>query len=308
MPSESLTLPPRLIEAAAAGNLVPFIGAGISRSASTSDPHAFPTWRTLLKELAKTAVDLKVLTPDERSQIEELVEKDKYLMAGQALRSVLPPDAIDELLIRRYQPPDAKPGAIHRSIFKLHAPLIITTNYDLLLEDAYAEEYGRVPQPLTYKEANRIQTILQSHRLWHDRPNIFKIHGTASIPSEAILGEMDYRTLLYREPGYRLVLSAVFVTKVVLMLGFSFDDPELRLLMESLRDSLKYRSMPDYILIPKGKKGSVELKRWHEDFGLQALEYDASNNHREIIEIIDYLASFVKQDASGAHKSLPTDT
>jgi hypothetical protein len=223
-----------------------------------------------------------------------LVDEGKYLMAAQALKSILPPDEMDREITERFYPTDAKPGQIHKSIFKLGAPLIITTNYDLLLEDAYAEEFRKSIVPLTYKDSYQIQTLLQNHHLGHDRPSIFKIHGSASRPSETILSELDYRILLYREPGYRLVLSSIFVMKVVLMLGFSFEDPELRLLMESMRDASKYRAQPDYILLASGKKRSIELRRWREDFGLEAIQYDASPDHREVLELVEHLATFVK--------------
>jgi hypothetical protein len=300
MPIDLSRIPDRLKDAAATGTLIPFVGAGISRSAITADPDAYPTWSKLLKELCAKAYDIGRINPDERAQIDDLVDQGKYLMAAQHLRSTLPQETMDDVFESRFMPPDAKPSPIHRSIIKLQSPLIITTNYDLLLEDAYAQEYRRTPQRLTYKDSSKIQKVLQSHRLWQDRSSIFKIHGSADSPSNAILSEIDYRNLLYREPGYRLVLSAVFVTKVVLMLGFSFDDPELRLLMESLRDSLKYRSHPDYILLERKMHRTVELIRWHDDFGLEAIEYDASPDHREVLELIDYLATFVPVPGTAA--------
>ena len=302
MPIDLSKIPERLTNAATTGTLVPFIGAGISRSAKTADKNAFPTWKKLLEELSLKALVLKCITADEREQIDKLVAEGKYLMAAQALRSVLPLDVMVNLLESRFTPPDAEPGPIHHAIFKLRSPLIITTNYDLLLEDAYAKQYGKTAQHLTYREAPKIQALLQGHRLWHDRPSIFKIHGSVAMPSDAILSEMDYRNLLYREPGYRLVLSAIFVTKVVLMLGFSFDDPEIRLLMESLRESLKYGSQPDYIVIERDKKGQVELRRWREDFGLEAIEYDPSPGHGEVLKLVEHLASFVPVPSPSAGK------
>ena len=92
-----------------------------------------------------------------------------------------------------------------------------------------------------------------------------------------------------------MVLSAIFVSKVVLMLGFSFTDPELILFTEAMRDSLKYRSSPDYIFLPKGSKEEVEKKRLRDDFGIEAIEYRPSPDHREVLELLRYLAGFVKQ-------------
>ena len=297
MPINLSKLDQRLLSAAAHGNLVPFVGSGVSRHATTSDPKAFPTWIGLLTELEQIAESKGYIRPEERTQIQDLVNSGKFLMAAQALRSVLPNDLLDQVLRDRFNPPDALPGALHRAILQLRPALIITTNYDLLLEDAFAQEYRKVPQSLTYKEAPAVQAILQSHRQWVDRPTIFKIHGSALNPAEAILAELDYRNLLYREPGYRMVLSAVFVTKVVLMIGFSFQDPEIRFVLEGLRDSLKYRSSPDYIVLPADANNSVERVRWRQDFGIDTIEYEPSPDHHELVELVEHLVHQVPSDA-----------
>jgi len=291
VPIDLTRIDQRLIEAVRTGALVPFIGSGVSRHATTADPKAFPTWRDLLKELQELAEEKEFISHDERIQIDELVTQGKFLMAAQALRSAIPPDLLDRLFHDRFQPSDARPGQLHRSLFHLKVPLIITTNYDFLLEDAYAEEYRRSAQNLTYKEAAVVQSLLQRHQQFQDRPSIFKIHGSAHTPGEAILSELDYRQLLYREPGYRMILSAVFVMKVVLMLGFSFEDTEIRLVLESIRDSLKYRSAPDYIVLPKNARNSVERKRWRQDFGIETIEYEPSPGHPELVQLVDFLAS-----------------
>ena len=108
-------------------------------------------------------------------------------------------------------------------------------------------------------------------------------------PEGIILSERDYRQLIYRQPGYRLVLSAIFLTQVVLMVGFSFADPELRFMLEEMRESLKNRSYPDYIYLPRTAVGSAETRRLREDFGVQVIPYDATEGHPEVLEFINFL-------------------
>jgi len=98
---------------------------------------------------------------------------------------------------------------------------------------------------------------------------------------------MDYRKLIYHQPGYRAVLSAVFVTKVVLMLGFSYSDPELALLNESLREYFDDRSMPDYIVLDKRDRLKVEKMRLRSDFGLEVIEYEETS---ELLALVTALA------------------
>ena len=104
-----------------------------------------------------------------------------------------------------------------------------------------------------------------------------------------VLSERDYRELIHRSPGYRIVLSAIFVNYVVLMLGFSLDDPELRLLLETHRESLKYRSSPDFLFLPESGANDIQRGRLREDFGVQVISYEPSNGHSEVPELINRL-------------------
>jgi hypothetical protein len=135
-----------------------------------------------------------------------------------------------------------------------------------------------------------------------DHPLIFKIHGSVDEARDAVFAEKSYRELRYRAQGYRAVLGAIFVTRVVLMLGFSFSDPEIAALMETLRESLDHRSSIDYIVLPKGEKGSVEKRRLKEDFGLQTIEYErqSDDSHPELLELIDRLSALIPPHAHGS--------
>ncbi|HEX8831993.1 MAG TPA: SIR2 family protein, partial [Longimicrobium sp.] len=90
---------------------------------------------------------------------------------------------------------------------------------------------------------------------------------------------------------YRLILSAVFLMHTVLMIGFSFADPEIRLLLETHREALKHQTSPDYMFLPRDQAGPVEIHRLREDFGVQVIPYDASADHHEVLEFVEYLAS-----------------
>ncbi len=84
------------------------------------------------------------------------------------------------------------------------------------------------------------------------------------------------------------------------MIGFSFSDRELTLLFESIRDSLKYRTHPDYIFLAEGETGPVEARRWREDFGLEVIPYTLSDPSRpEVWQFVEALATHVPPEAAG---------
>ena len=291
MPIDLTKIPDPLKEAVESNNLVPFIGAGISRHAITKGLKPFPTWRDFIKELKELARD-EDLSPEDERQIDELVDQGKFLMAAQQLKEEIEQGKLLRFIERRFTSTGAEPGPIHSALFKLRPHLIMTTNYDQLLEHAYARVFGNQVSPVTPKNSHRVQQVLKGYRQWIDRPIIFKIHGTATEPDEIIFAEKDYRKLLYGEPGYRAILSAVFVTKVVLMLGFSFSDPEISTVLQTLREGFRERSSPDYIVLRKGMKGRIERKRLSKDFGLEVIEYEPTEGEPELLELIEYLATF----------------
>ena len=75
------------------------------------------------------------------------------------------------------------------------------------------------------------------------------------------------------------------------MLGFSFSDRELMLLLESLRESLKHRNNPDFIFLPADSAGKVEARRLREDFGIQVISYEPSEGHPEVLQFVNFLIS-----------------
>ncbi|PKB73278.1 MAG: hypothetical protein BZY75_02690 [SAR202 cluster bacterium Io17-Chloro-G7] len=287
MPFDVGTTPQPLIDAVGRGNLVPLVGSGISRQASS----CYPTWDELLRDMANNAVLQGWMLKKEAGHISTLVKKHQHLMAAEAIRAKYPSDAYYGFLKDKFQTPDSGPARIQEATFSLKPPIILTTNYDTLLEDAYASKFGRHAPAWTPINSPDVANYLHTARASVASP-IFKLHGTIANPPSIILTEGDYRGLIYRQPGYCMVVESVLITKVVLMLGFSGNDPELRLFLEGMREALQHRGDPDYIFLPKNTLNSTEKTRWREDFGVEAIEYEPTTGHPEVLELIEHLATF----------------
>jgi hypothetical protein len=292
MPFDPSMVPERLIAAAKQHKLIPLIGAGLSKQAG----EAFPNWGELLTTMRLRALAEGLLTGPECDELERLVARGQYLMAAEALRRLFPQDEYEAILDEQFNPPWAKPAEIHKALFRLKPPIILTTNYDRLLEDACSEMHGRAPLVITYRDTRVAQRYLQSG-FQPERPIVFKIHGSVDALDSIVLSDRDYRELIYRQAGYRILLSAIFLTHIVVMLGFSLADREIIYLLETLRESLKHPSDPDYILLPSGSAGTLEIHRWREDFGVQVIPYEHSPGHPEVVEFIQFLVSKVEAEA-----------
>ena len=92
------------------------------------------------------------------------------------------------------QIPPARPAKIHEELFKLNSPLIVTTNHDTLLEDAYAKMFRQ--SALTWTQTNAADVSNYLHTSMTTRaPAIFKIHGSVLNPPSIVLTQRDYAGL-----------------------------------------------------------------------------------------------------------------
>lgn len=170
-------------------------------------------------------------------------------MVAEFLRSVVPQGEFETYIRKRFDASNVEVGAIHRALFKLGSTMIMTTNYDLLLEKAYAQRFAEPPQRFGLPYIDHLAHVLKFHTSEIEKPIVFHLHGSSDDPSNIVFTEMDYRRA-YRDPRYRLILTTTFLTKVVLILGFSFTDPDLTELIGSLRFLLRGGS-PDYPSSPQ---------------------------------------------------------
>jgi hypothetical protein len=284
-------LPRDLVEAVKARKLVPLVGAGVSRQAKADS--TFPTWQQLLVDLHQEVQKLQRISKPQSTQVNDLLKSGNFLMAAQVLRDCITDDSYWTFLQSRFQPKDAKPGEIHKTLFQLKPPIILTTNYDLLLEHAFADIYHSEALTYTYKNATEAHRQLRKATP-SDHPIIFKLHGSIKDPKHIILSEYEYRKLIYREPGYRTFLSAIFVTNTVLMLGFSLRDRELNLLLESLQEAFSYGKKVDYVLLSYSGTKSIEMKQIENNFGVQILQYKGGKTHKPLLDFVNQLAQHIK--------------
>src|SRR5438046_4384241 len=112
MPFDTNKTPKRVIEAAKQRNLVPLVGAGISRQAGD----AFPNWNELLEFMKDRALAGEFITDTEAEEMSVLLADGKLLMVAEALRTSLPPDEYEGILEEKFRPIGIKPAEIHTAL------------------------------------------------------------------------------------------------------------------------------------------------------------------------------------------------
>lgn len=278
-------IPNSLVDAIRGDKCIAYVGAGLSRAAG------FPTWGKLLKDLADECERDNHASTSRVKSIRSLIDTNdtvKFLLAAEDLRECLGPDLFISKLADTFQTDDKQPTPAHDELTKIGFRNIITTNYDKLLEFAYAKQRGgRVVPTYTCNDSADIADAMFKGRFF-----ILKAHGDVDKRTTLVITEKDYRELFYRLPGYKMALSTMFTTQSVLFIGASLGDPELWLLLGFLHDCFHGSGTYHYALVPRGDQSEAMFNRWKNDFQVQCIHYDPSDDtHPEVHAFLKQLAA-----------------
>lgn len=186
-----------LIGAMNNNNLVPFIGAGLTRNI-TNDDVGFPSWENLLIELAKK----ENIGKNEIDEIKGIISNDNkdegYELAAQILENISGRTLFQNDLRELFSTVKLSNGKLKNSTLmilpKLHPQIILTTNYDSSIERVYylSKYFNEEDSDATvrFKETEVIRVLtpcaktrefvgLIKHRVAEDlsKPTLYKFHG-----------------------------------------------------------------------------------------------------------------------------------
>jgi hypothetical protein len=142
--------------------------------------------------------------------------------------------------VRRAVTVGKTPSPALRALAELNFPLIITTNYDRLFEDALLMA-GKNPTTSVYQPTANAPPKDVSQDPNRENPFIFKIHGDINTPESLVITDEDYIDFVLRmtAPGEFNPVPETFQFRLMkwptLFIGYSLLDYNLRLLLKTLR-------------------------------------------------------------------------
>jgi hypothetical protein len=287
----ALSLPDRLTRALKGRSVIPFVGAGLSKRV---DPARFPSWRELLVSLANVGEARGYVTNDQNLEIVDLLNNNMYPYAAEQLRRRIPGEEFNFFLEEQFRCDSRKFNLEDQmALLKIEPPMIVTTNFDRLIEDAFARHYLRAPSVCTYAEAVRAHNRLQRTRSTQN-PLIFKIHGDIDDVSSIILGERDFKRLMFDERTFETVLINTLISYTILFVGYGLRDPEITYHLERNHNILKRSSDPDYIIIPSNSVKQIEMQRWREEYNVEAIPYNVSTvSNTDLSDVLNSLEGYL---------------
>lgn len=249
-----------IIEAKKNNKLAFFIGAGFSKNSET-DLKKIPLWSDLINDLKKS---LGVESETDYLKIAQLY----YLQYGEY-------QYFNKL--KKYFDVDLKPSRVHEKLFDILPSLIVTTNWDNLLEQTAFNE------GLTYDVITNDVDLVKS-RYFH---KIIKMHGDFQ-HHNIVFKEDDY--LKYSE-GFPLIenyLKSILSTYVVVFIGYSYSDVDLKLITKWIETKSEI-TPPKFLFSINFNNAEANYLRNH---GIQLLvpnnieSYSVSNILVQFLEMI----------------------
>lgn len=253
-----------LIKQISKRNVVLFVGAGVSMGSKNMAGAGPVGWVDLLNQLAT-----EICTePQMREEVTPRLATGEYLLAGEFIKySASKTGNLNhyrETIVTLCDGPEADkflPSDLHNALIDLDPPVIVTTNFDAILERAAGEGYMAV----SYNEPGIDNVVRQGKNI------ILKLHGSVKNNSPMVLTQSEY-TRLRKDGELALeVLQSLLLTKMALFVGYSFNDPDLRLILETLY-GVPGRG-PGHVLVLNGQIPDFQQELFTSVYGLNVLTY-----------------------------------
>ncbi|CDX04897.1 Sir2-like protein [Desulfitobacterium hafniense] len=270
--------PENLIEELAYRRCILFLGSGISATAKNDEGKSPETWGNFLNNIKNLIINPK---PEDIDFIDKMLRQENYLLALQVIYDLSDPGAYSKYLKDNFSRGRFSPSPLHLAIKQIDSKIVITTNFDKIYDNLCNED-GYVKYD--YQKTKSIISNIKS-----PENIIIKAHGTIDDTDEIIFTAQQYYEKQAANPDFYALLEALFMTNTVLFLGYSLNDPDINLVMQSIRNTSSSHC-PHYIVIKEGTPKHI-IKHWERTYNVSCLHYGP--NHENLEENIEELKNLV---------------
>lgn len=154
-----------------------------------------------------------------------------------------------------------KPNPIHEIIFELNPQHVITTNYDTFFEE------------IINNKGLDFSIVVKDEDLPYGKFKnlLIKYHGDFQ-NHNIVLKETDFLEFSINNPLKEVFVKSLFSNKVILFVGYSFSDINLKILNQEIRHILQKHHQRTY-LINTSKALSVSETNYYENIGVNIIDF-----------------------------------
>lgn len=291
-------MPERLLLAHARGEVLFVVGAGVSKSAGLPDFRGIVlkvyeqldlNVHAVISRIPQNAnnqwdFDSSGLTDQQSAEIRRFIKGDYDVVLGLLERRMdrLPHNRsrVRQTVSSELRRENIRPAPIHRALMRLSdrggAVVIVTTNFELLLENAHRvsgsniQTYalGGIPRP---GRGEGFTGVLHLHGVLDRNP--------ARI-SDLVLTEQDFGEYYLRRrivPDF--IYDAARLYNLVLV-GYSGNDPPMRYLLNAVAaDGSRFGDLKErFAFIGQNNPDPISIEDW-KGRGITPISYESNNNH-----------------------------
>ena len=290
-------IPQGLHDAIKSKQLIPIVGAGVSKSVrNIQGDHIFPSWTELLRLAASEL--RKQAEPENAQLVEIFLGKQDYQQAARYAYGGLKGPNWIRFFNSQFAPDftslDPGSASLPKAIWRL-SNQIITLNYDKTLKWTHKQ-----PIQVSTIDNNALAELADFQKSTHEKPVVWHLHGHIDNCAELILTPKGYKELYATDPDtevrYKAALNTlrtVSVNKSLLFIGCSLDDAEL--LSEIHHEQILFaeNAGPHYALVHKDEEARIKAKLNGANIKLIAFE----DFGYPLVKLIEDLANHAPQQS-----------
>ena len=265
--------PKTLIREIADRRVVFFVGSGVSKAARPT----FPTWAGLLDDLSG---DLPIGV--DKKLVKKLIKQGRLLDAAQIVSDKLPIPDLHQKLRDTFLVQIENHHDLYSDIVALDPKIIVTTNYDELLEKGieHFSDGQEAFSVIQHTEKNALNYIRSPMR------SVMKFHGTIQDVPNVVLTRRSYFNAKKDNPGFYGLMSSLMTVNTVIFFGYGLSDPDIQLILENIH-SQHSTQHPHYVISPKMESRSLR-SAFEDTYNLSIIEYPA-DDHGKMLELLSQL-------------------
>ena len=272
MKISGINFPKPLLDALRQDRLVVFAGAGVSMG----EPANLPSFRDLAKVIAQGTGTV----PDDHET------EDRFL--GRLLtKGVEVPERAAQILSAE----NPQPTELHHDLLRLHSSprsvRIVTTNFDLLFEQAAGSVFASQPEVFN----------APALPLGSEFSGIVHVHGFLDRAGDMVLTDVDFGRAYLTEGWARRFLVELFRSFAILFVGYSHSDTVMNYLARALPPS---ETKQRFVLTAEAGDGRWQL------LGIEPVIYPKSSDddHHALYQGVNGLAEYIRRGILGWQREI----
>lgn len=258
--------------------------------AGASIPAGLPSWEGLRNILYDTLPDIFEDPTDLANAQKNIDESHNLWESFSRLKRYLGNGIYEKTILQALDCGGRPIPKLYQQIWKLNVSGIINFNIDKFAVDAYSAVYGQSVDVATGNEPHKFRNFCGSSDKF-----VFHPHGILSDTSSWVF-TVNRRRNLYKNKDFKNIITAIFNTKNLLIIGFNAKEWSFQQLIKECGITQKLNGVHNYYFCPDA---TSNIQRTLGELGLSVIPYEPHDkDHSQLNESLETIQNFKSVDTA----------